>query len=160
MTDDDIREPHLRRGDFLGAFARIRQDGRTLMVQNRRVVAGVERLVWDLPGGQVEPGELLQEALARELNEEVQIEVRGTPEFFLMQEGERVRSGKRLHAWRSFFFEVREWVGEPVASREIVDAQWFDDAELPEILDAPYHDTFRRWLSEGGMHFQSAWVEP
>ena len=39
----------------------------TSFVRNERVIDGRVTRVWDLPGGQVEPGELLEETLRREL---------------------------------------------------------------------------------------------
>ena len=35
--------------------------------------------------------------------------------FLFVQEGTRERAGRRLYAWRSFFFAVDDWQGEPVA---------------------------------------------
>ena len=64
---------------------------------NERQIGGAECLVWDLPGGQVERGELLHEALARELEEELGIVVRGAPGLLFLQEGERCIHGDR---WR------------------------------------------------------------
>jgi 8-oxo-dGTP diphosphatase len=106
---DDIRAPWLRRDDFLGAFGVLRRDQRILFVANRRRIGGREVVTWDLPGGQVEPGEAMSEALARELDEEVGIEVRGTPPLLFYQEGERVVDGERHNVWRSFFFEVEKF---------------------------------------------------
>ena len=42
MAEDDIREPHLRSADFLGAFAFVETDAGILMVANRRVIDGAE----------------------------------------------------------------------------------------------------------------------
>ena len=115
--DEDFREPHLRRDDFLGAFGIIESSGRILMVENDRVIDGRPTKTWDLPGGQVEPGELLGEALSRELKEEIAIDVEDSGvEFAFLQEGERCQSsGQRIHAWRSFFFHVRSFRGQPLA---------------------------------------------
>jgi 8-oxo-dGTP pyrophosphatase MutT (NUDIX family) len=155
----DFREPHLRSGDFLGAFAVVRRDGCVLMVQNAREIGGRQQRVWDLPGGGVEPGELLGETLARELLEETGLEVQGSPEFLFVQEGERKVKGRRVHAWRSFFFEVGEFAGEPRALAEVLDVCWMNPGELDRSLRAPYHDSFRTWLTRGGRHFLSIWEE-
>lgn len=161
MTADhsDFRERHLRRGDFLGAFGVVRRDDRILMVQNDRVVGGAPVQTWDLPGGQVEPGELLDEALRRELAEETGIRVVGAAPFLFFQEGEKIRGGTRSYAWRSFFFEVLAFEGEPVAGAEIRALRWFTRDELDAVLQAPYHDSFREWVRVGGTVFRSVWCD-
>jgi 8-oxo-dGTP diphosphatase len=154
---DDFREPHLQRADFVGAFGVLTRGSEILMVQNRRVVSGAEVLTWDLPGGQVEPGELLHETLVRELEEEIGVKPRGDAHFLFFQEGEKRRSGRRQYAWRSFFFAVDAWEGEPVAGAEILDVRWFERSALREALRAPYHDSFLEWLRDGGTAFRSIW---
>ncbi len=159
MSDDDIRAPHLRRSDFLGAFGLLRRDDRILLVRNERVIHGVPTSTWDLPGGQVEPGELLDEALRRELDEEIGVRVRGTTPFLFYQEGERVERGRRRHAWRSFFFAVQAWEGEPQPCNEIRELRWFGRDELRANLTAPYHDSFVAWLERGGSAHRSQWID-
>ncbi len=157
-SSDDIRAPHLRRDDFLGAFAVVERGGELLMVQNRRRIGDREVLVWDLPGGQVERGEVLAEALARELREEVTAAIAGGLRFLFLQEGERRRAGRREYAWRSFFFAC-ELAGEPVASAEVLAVQWVPWAEVPARLVAPYHDSFAIWLRERGTYYRSVWSD-
>ncbi|MCB9871369.1 MAG: NUDIX hydrolase [Planctomycetes bacterium] len=127
------------------------------MVQNRRRIAGEDVSTWDLPGGQVEPGEQLTETLVRELREEVGLEPIGTAEFLFVQEGRRSHGGQLEFVWRSFFFRVHEWRGEPRAAAEVLDCRWIRRAELPGVLTAPYHDSFRSWLGTGGSFFSSTW---
>ena len=155
----DIREPHLRRGDFLGVFAIVARADRFLFVQNRRVIGGREALTWDLPGGQVEPGELLREALARELGEEVGVEVDGDPELAFFQEGERTAGGRRKYAWRSFFFRVPAIRGEPAASGEVLAVRWLAAGELAALLTAPYHDSFLSWVARPQTEYRSRWCD-
>ena len=157
--DPDFREPHLRRGDFLGAFAVIEWQARILMVQNERSIDGRSVRTWDLPGGQVEPGELLHEALRRELREEASLQVVGAPRFLFVQEGSRVAGARRLHAWRSFFFAV-DTAGEPRAAGEVLAVRWFSRRELGDVLTAPYHGSFRDWLAGGGTFFAAEWRDP
>ncbi|MCC6671710.1 MAG: NUDIX hydrolase [Planctomycetes bacterium] len=160
MSDPgDFRAPHLRGADFLGVFAVLRRHGAFLMVQNRRVVGGRETLTWDLPGGQLEPGELLGEALARELREETGLEILGRPDFLFYQEGEKVLGGRRAYAWRSFFFAVHEVRGRLAAAGEVLDVRWVPGDELLQDPAIPYHTSFREWLAHGGTSFHCRWVE-
>ena len=155
----DFREPHLRGGDFLGAFGVLESAAGILMVQNERHIAGARTLVWDLPGGQVEPGELLLETLGRELAEEIGVAVVGTPEFLFFQEGERCLDGDRHYAWRSFFFRVAAWSGQPAPRGEVSGMRWLPRDELAGELRAPYHDSFLAWLDHGGSVFRSRWSD-
>ena len=145
--------------DFLGAFGVVRRGDLTLMVGNDRPIGGRLVRTWDLPGGRVERGELLHEALVRELREETGLQVRGEPRFLFVQEGLRRRQGQRVHAWRSFFFAVEVAAGEPVAGHEVLAVRWMDPNELRHELTAPYHDSFRQWLAAGGTIFSSEWSD-
>jgi mutator protein MutT len=91
--------------------------------------------VWDLPGGVVEAGESELGALARELHEElgVQIATASASHLCRLTAGpaeERVR----LSAWL-----VREWQGTPTnaAPDEHDDIGWFDLEELPSLALEP-----------------------
>jgi 8-oxo-dGTP diphosphatase len=159
VTGADFREPHLRKNDFLGAFAVVRRQGSVLMVQNERRIGGKATTTWDLPGGQVEPGELLQETLLRELREETGLEVAAPPVFLFVQEGEFREQDRRHYAWRSFFFGIAAVRGEVRAGSEVLAARWIAEAELTGLLHAPYHDSFLSWLRAGGSWFSSAWRE-
>ena len=82
-----------------------RPDGRFLLAQRPagKVYAGY----WEFPGGKVEPGEPLAAAIARELHEELGIEVEIADPWI-------VRIYTYPHAKvRLNFFRVRAWHGEP-----------------------------------------------
>ena len=82
-----------------------RPDGRFLLAQRPagKVYAGY----WEFPGGKVEPGEQLAAALARELHEELGIEVEIADPWI-------VRIYTYPHAKvRLNFFRVRAWHGDP-----------------------------------------------
>lgn len=79
--------------------------GRFLLAQRPqgKVYAGY----WEFPGGKVEPGEAPLHALARELHEELGIDV--TQAYpWLVREFDYKHADVRLH-----FFRVRGWRGEP-----------------------------------------------
>ena len=82
--------------------------------------------VWDLPGGHVESGETPIEALVRELEEElgIQIEEPG-PELARVVESEFV-----LRIWL-----VERWAGNPVNASPVEhdDLAWFDADEASEL---------------------------
>ena len=56
------------------AAAVIRKGGRVLLT--RRPPGGPLGLQWEFPGGKIEPGETVQQALVREIHEELGVEVR------------------------------------------------------------------------------------
>ena len=88
------------------AAAVIERPDRTFLLAQRppgKVYAGY----WEFPGGKVEPGEAAEQALARELREELGIDVeRAYP--WITREYVYPHGHVRLH-----FFRVHAWRGEP-----------------------------------------------
>lgn len=97
--------------------------GRVLLVKHSYIPG------WHLPGGGVEPGETVREAIARELREEGNVEIEGEPVlhgvFF-----NRAQS-RRDHV---LVFVVRQFrpLGPRLPDWEIVDTGFFDPERLPE----------------------------
>jgi ADP-ribose pyrophosphatase YjhB (NUDIX family) len=131
-------EPAIRRAlHFYWRFARamtlgvrafvIDGQGRIFLVKHSYVSG------WHLPGGGVEAGETLTEALARELREECNIEPTGPPRlhgiFF------NNRDSRRDHV---ALFVVREFrqSAAPVPDHEIVAHGFFAPGELPDDTTA------------------------
>ncbi len=89
----------------VAAAVLLRADGKEYLLAQRpegKVYAGY----WEFPGGKVEPGESVRAALARELHEELGIEVEAaTP--WLTREHVYPHATVRLHFWR-----VTAWRGE------------------------------------------------
>jgi 8-oxo-dGTP diphosphatase len=88
----------------VAAAVLLRPDGRFLLAQRPegKVYAGY----WEFPGGKVEPGERADEALGRELHEELGVEVtRAYP--WLTRDYEYEHAAVRLR-----FYRVTEWHGE------------------------------------------------
>ena len=137
--------------DYLGTFGLLENAEGVLLVANERRIAGKLTTVWDLPGGGVEPGETLEQALVREMREETSLRVRVGPMLFVA-EGERVRGGERVGVWRSFFFRI-ESDDEQVdisAEPDLLDFRFEPRTGLPALLTAPYHRGFLEWLASDG----------
>jgi|SRR6185312_13381431 len=84
---------------------------------------------WHLPGGGVETGETMLEALRREVQEEGNIEIVGTPALHGVYFNRRV--SRRDHV---ALFVVREFrqIAPPQPGREIVAHGFFERAALPD----------------------------
>jgi 8-oxo-dGTP diphosphatase len=100
--------------------------------------------VWDLPGGHVEPGELPGAALARELHEELGIDI-ATPSGPPAHEVQADTADLQL-------WVIEAWTGTPVnAAPEEHDAiEWFTADALRGLALAhdSYLETFSRVLAE------------
>lgn len=114
----------LRRGMTLGVRAAVFDpEGRVFLVRHS-YVAG-----WYFPGGGVEPGETMEQSLARELIEEGGIALTGPARLFGIYLNRH--ASPRDHVG---LYVCREWRQEkpPVRNREIIDSGFFAVNALPE----------------------------
>jgi 8-oxo-dGTP diphosphatase len=107
----------------------IRSDGKALLAQ--RPVSKVYPGYWEFPGGKVEPGEPVRDALRREIREELGIEVeRAHP--WIMRVFVYPHATVRLH-----FYRVYAWRGEPRAlEHQAIAWQRPETPELAPMLPA------------------------
>jgi 8-oxo-dGTP diphosphatase len=101
-----------------------REDGKLLSVTRK------DTGQHSAPGGKVEPGETLIDALKREVREEVGIDVLA---WALVHEGLHT-SGRRV-----FSYHVWGWRGEPVAREPGTAIAWVDPIEIANGFGAEYH---------------------
>jgi mutator protein MutT len=105
-------------------------DGRLLLVRRGRGPAAGE---WSVPGGRVEPGETVGEAVVRELAEETGIEGLCGP---LLGWVERIGDDHHF-VILDFVVEVLDPV-DPVAGDDAAEAEWVplhDVAEMTNLVD-------------------------
>lgn len=103
------------------------ENGAVLLVHRRQTRPAYPDL-WDLPGGHVEPGESELEALAREMREELGVDIAA-------ESSSRVgdlHAGSGEDAVQVGVWQVRDWVGAPTnnAPDEHDDVAWVGIGEL------------------------------
>ena len=124
------------RGMTLGVRGAVLDAGGKVLLVRHGYIPG-----WHFPGGGVEPGESLTQSLARELEEEGNIRLTGTP--LLHGVFQNAGASRRDHV---AVFVVRDfdWPGQPPPSWEIPEADFFPLDRLPEGTS----DSTRRRLEE------------
>jgi 8-oxo-dGTP diphosphatase len=136
---------------YLAVSAAIIRDGHVLVVRRARAPA---RGVWTLPGGVVEAGETLEQAVVREVREETGLTIEpvalaGHREAIVREDG-----GRLLRHFVILCFASRWISGEPVLNDELADARWLRPSEIKglqttEGLAAIIAEAFERMEAEG-----------
>ena len=112
---------------FLAVSAAIIRDGRVLVARRAR---GSALGIWTMPGGVVEAGETLIEALVREIAEETAMIVEpvalaGHREVVVRDDDQRVSRHFVIMC-----FATRWISGEPQLNEELAEARWLKPEEL------------------------------
>jgi 8-oxo-dGTP diphosphatase len=131
------RRPRLR----LVVAAVIRGDDGRILVARRAEGQHLAGL-WEFPGGAVEPGETAEQALIRELDEELGTNAQvGSPITFAWH-----RDGEREILL--LFYRVRARCGRPVG-RQGQEVRWVTPAELVELPTPPADSALVSLLARG-----------
>jgi len=111
---------------LLVVAALIEHEGKILACQRAR--GGRFELMWEFPGGKVEPGEALEHALARELREEL---------------GVHAKIGREVYRSKHSYAEMREPIEliffaasaapEQIENKEFEQIAWRTPQSLPEL---------------------------
>ncbi len=118
----------ITRGMTLGVRAMVLDgEGRIFLVRHSYVRG------WHMPGGGVDPGETLLEALAKELREEGNIELTDEPELLGMHLNRQASARDHVAVYRVTRFRQ---TAPRVPDREIVEAGFFPLAALPDETTA------------------------
>ena len=132
--------------------AMIEFEGRLLVCQRRR--GDSFELMWEFPGGKVEPGETLEKALARELREELGVTASIGPEILRLQ---HVHPG-RNEPFELVFFSARVSSGE-VTNYVFERIEWRVPQKLPELDFLPADRDLVEKLASGAIRVRSGNVD-
>jgi ADP-ribose pyrophosphatase YjhB (NUDIX family) len=115
---------------FLAVSAAIIRDGRVLVARRAR---GPAYNIWTMPGGVVEAGETLIEALVREIAEETAMVVE--PVALAGYRDVVVRDDdKRVSRHFVIMCFATRWIsGEPQLNEELAEARWLKPEELGDL---------------------------
>ncbi len=119
---------------YLAASAAIMRNGKVLVVRRARAPANG---VFSLPGGVVETGETLHEAVAREVREETGLTIEPVA---LAGFRETIVRDKENRVERHFVilpFAARWIAGEPMLNEELSEWRWVDQDELATLPTTP-----------------------
>jgi len=112
---------------YLAVSAAIMRDGKVLIVRRARPPA---KGVYTLPGGGVEAGETLHQAVVREVREETGLEVEPLALAGHREVIARDADGRAERHFVILAFAARWLAGEVVLNEELAEARWRDPAEL------------------------------
>ena len=119
---------------FLAVSAAIVRDGQILVVRRARAPA---HGLFSLPGGVVEAGETLAEAVAREVREETALTIEPVALAGFRETIARDGEGRVERHFVILCFAARWMAGEPVLNEELSEARWVSPAELVSLPTTP-----------------------
>ena len=129
MSDSDTARTYPTR-PYLAVSAAIFRDGRVLIVRRGRPPA---HGLYTLPGGGVELGETLEEAIVREVREETGLEIAPLELVGFRQAIARDADGRVERHFVILPFAARWIKGEISLNQELSEAQWLTPGALADL---------------------------
>lgn len=124
----------------IGICAKIvNAQGKTLLIQ--RSAGDNYEDIWEIPGGGVDPGESLEQALAREVNEETGLTVEKIIRYIDYFDFHNIETGRSK---RKFCFEVLV-SGYPTISHEHSGFKWFSPDDIKQLRLQGEHENYQIW---------------
>lgn len=138
----------------------VSHDGKVLLGKKDPAKGGVFADCWHFPGGGVDEGETLEEALKREVKEETGIDISpypiisfeeknyGTTEKTLKATGERVICHMEYNYFR---IDINDKIADKIELQfgdDLVEVRWFDKESLAKVNNVPGS---REFLEKNGI---------
>jgi ADP-ribose pyrophosphatase YjhB (NUDIX family) len=130
LASNDSQSRNYPTRPYLAVSAAIFRDGRVLIVRRAQPPA---QGLYTLPGGAVELGETLEEAVIREVNEETGLAIEPIALAGYRQMIARDAGGRIERHFVILPFAARWISGEIVLNEELAEAAWRLPAELSEL---------------------------
>ena len=127
---------------MIGAGAVIEDDaGRILLVKHRPERGGYWQDKWICPGGRLEPGETIKEAIKREVKEETHLDISLVAPLHPFDRIVRSEDGRvTLHViYIDYLARVTGGTLRP--DSDIGEARWVTREQIPEIWEELHEDT-------------------
>ena len=127
----------------------VSKDNKILMGKKDPAKGGVYSDCWHLPGGGTEDEQSLEEALKREMSEEIGIDItpytaeplpyidNGDAEKVLKDTGEKVLCHMEFHRFKIIIHDKTAGEIKLQLGDDLVETQWFSMSELPGVKQIP-----------------------
>jgi ADP-ribose pyrophosphatase YjhB (NUDIX family) len=107
---------------------------------------------WGIPGGSMEPGEMVEHAAKREALEETNLEI-GEVSLFGVFSGQELYykypNGDEVYNV-SIVYVSRDWRGEIELNEEHSEWRWFSSDEIPENVSPPVKPVIKQYKNTFG----------
>ena len=103
--------------------------------------------MWCVPGGAIELGESLEQALAREVKEETSLDISNPKLFDVAANVHMIYPNKDEVYYTDVVYEVNEYTGTLKYDEESTELKWFKINELPESIMPTQIEYIRKFVN-------------